>query len=245
MDKLAEQGEIDAIDGMVDKVERLKQEKDELMRAAGVPNQCKLSFLRAREHSEPCKRHSRRHACNCVAANKVNRVCEICGAFLVAGDSEKRIQAHLEGKQHIGFWRLRETVKRFDTLRAEVAADDRKRRDGGSGKEDERRSGGSASSSSSTRKRRCVCVCLFVGEREREKICLLTLRATRSRSSSRGRDRDRDRDRERERERERDRERDRRRVSGTSSSSSSTRRRSRSRSRDKDRRVIEEGEVRK
>lgn len=45
MDKLAEQGEIDAIDGMVDKVERLKVEKDDLMRAAGVPNQCTRVLL--------------------------------------------------------------------------------------------------------------------------------------------------------------------------------------------------------
>ena len=38
------------------------------------------------------------------------RVCEICGAFLVVGDTEKRLQSHLEGKQHIGFALIRKTI---------------------------------------------------------------------------------------------------------------------------------------
>jgi hypothetical protein len=39
------------------------------------------------------------------------KVCEICGAFLVVGDTEKRISSHLEGKQHIGFALIRKTIE--------------------------------------------------------------------------------------------------------------------------------------
>lgn len=59
MDKLAEEGEVDALDGMVAKVDRLKAEKDELTRAA-APGQ---------------------------GGSKVMRVCDICGAFLVSSDT--------------------------------------------------------------------------------------------------------------------------------------------------------------
>lgn len=42
--------------------------------------------------------------------NKNMTVCEVCGAFLVANDAEQRIQAHLDGKQHLGFAKVRATI---------------------------------------------------------------------------------------------------------------------------------------
>lgn len=29
-------------------------------------------------------------------------VCEVCGAFLIVGDAQQRIDDHLMGKQHVG-----------------------------------------------------------------------------------------------------------------------------------------------
>eukprot|EP01090_Pellita_catalonica_P023107 TRINITY_DN927_c0_g1_i2.p1 TRINITY_DN927_c0_g1~~TRINITY_DN927_c0_g1_i2.p1 ORF type:complete len:280 (-),score=36.38 TRINITY_DN927_c0_g1_i2:360-1199(-) len=39
------------------------------------------------------------------------KVCEICGAFLVIGDTDRRTASHLEGKQHIGYAKIRDTIK--------------------------------------------------------------------------------------------------------------------------------------
>jgi len=41
------------------------------------------------------------------------KVCEICGAFLVIGDTEKRISSHLDGKQHIGYALIRKTIEEY------------------------------------------------------------------------------------------------------------------------------------
>ena len=34
-------------------------------------------------------------------------VCDICGAFLIVGDAQSRIDDHLMGKQHMGYAKLR------------------------------------------------------------------------------------------------------------------------------------------
>eukprot|EP00479_Gromia_sphaerica_P015126 TRINITY_DN9467_c0_g1_i1.p1 TRINITY_DN9467_c0_g1~~TRINITY_DN9467_c0_g1_i1.p1 ORF type:complete len:114 (-),score=20.74 TRINITY_DN9467_c0_g1_i1:205-546(-) len=38
------------------------------------------------------------------------KVCEVCGAFLVVNDAESRVQSHLEGKQHVGYKKIRDTI---------------------------------------------------------------------------------------------------------------------------------------
>ncbi len=38
-------------------------------------------------------------------------VCEICGAFLVVGDTEERAKSHVEGKQHQGYAKIREILE--------------------------------------------------------------------------------------------------------------------------------------
>ncbi len=45
------------------------------------------------------------------------KVCDICGAFLVVGDTEKRTASHLEGKQHIGFELIRKTTDYWKVIR--------------------------------------------------------------------------------------------------------------------------------
>lgn len=37
-------------------------------------------------------------------------VCEVCGAFLIVGDAQQRIDDHLMGKQHVGYARLKTAV---------------------------------------------------------------------------------------------------------------------------------------
>jgi len=38
-------------------------------------------------------------------------VCEVCGAILVVNDSSQRLDAHLQGKQHSGYKRIREALE--------------------------------------------------------------------------------------------------------------------------------------
>ena len=39
-----------------------------------------------------------------------NEVCDICGCFLVIGDTQVRVDAHLMGKQHLGYSLVRNTI---------------------------------------------------------------------------------------------------------------------------------------
>ena len=38
-------------------------------------------------------------------------VCDVCGAFLIVGDAQSRIDDHLMGKQHMGYARLRSAIE--------------------------------------------------------------------------------------------------------------------------------------
>lgn len=42
---------------------------------------------------------------------KQMEVCEVCGAFLIVGDAQQRIEDHLSGKQHLGYSKLRKAVE--------------------------------------------------------------------------------------------------------------------------------------
>lgn len=42
---------------------------------------------------------------------KQMEICEVCGAFLIVGDAQQRIDDHLMGKQHMGYARLKASVE--------------------------------------------------------------------------------------------------------------------------------------
>ncbi|ORX50626.1 LUC7-domain-containing protein [Piromyces finnis] len=42
---------------------------------------------------------------------KLMEVCEVCGAILVVNDCSQRLDAHLQGKQHSGYKRIREALE--------------------------------------------------------------------------------------------------------------------------------------
>jgi len=76
IEDLGEQGEVDDANDCNKKLDALKAEKAQLIRS---------SELRAVTSQE-----------------KKMRVCDICGAFLVINDVDKRTASHLDGKQHQG-----------------------------------------------------------------------------------------------------------------------------------------------
>jgi len=74
-----------------------------------------------------------------VAQEKQMEVCDVCGAFLIVNDVQQRVDDHLQGKQHVGYGRLKtaldeilENRKREDRTRNDREHDrdrDRERRD--------------------------------------------------------------------------------------------------------------------
>ena len=37
-------------------------------------------------------------------------VCEVCGAFLIVGDAQSRVDDHLQRKQHVGYAKIKSTL---------------------------------------------------------------------------------------------------------------------------------------
>ncbi|EDV92081.1 luc7-like protein 3 [Drosophila grimshawi] len=65
-----------------------------------------------------------------VLPEKQMKVCEICGAFLIVGDAQQRIEDHLMGKQHLGYSKLRNAVAEINERRQkEHEEEERRRRD--------------------------------------------------------------------------------------------------------------------
>lgn len=55
-----------------------------------------------------------------VAQEKQMEVCKVCGAFLIVGDAQSRIDDHLMGKQHTGYGRLKGAVQEITVSTREV-----------------------------------------------------------------------------------------------------------------------------
>lgn len=45
-------------------------------------------------------------------------VCEVCGAFLIVGDAQSRVDDHLMGKQHMGYAKIKSTVEELKVSRS-------------------------------------------------------------------------------------------------------------------------------
>lgn len=73
------------------------------------------------------------------AQEKLMEVCEVCGAFLIVGDAQQRIEDHLSGKQHLGYAKLRRAVEKLYEQRRKRSGIDS---DSGSVSRDRRREGG-------------------------------------------------------------------------------------------------------
>jgi len=146
---------------------------------------------------------------------KMMEVCEICGAFLIVGDAQSRIDDHLMGKQHMGYAKLRNCLTEVresrqkvkeerEKAKAEAEAERQKRRDERDKSREKDRDRSSRDGDDRRSKRR--------DDRRRSRS---RERSRRSRSRDRGgkeRSRSRDRggrDKERSRSRDRDRGRDR------------------------------------
>jgi len=199
IEQLGSEGKVEEAQGVARLVEQLKEEREQ----------------------------SKQNHSGVASQEKQMEVCEVCGAFLIVGDAQSRVDDHLQGKQHVGYAKIKSTLdemknrswERRGREKSEKSDRDRDERDSERSKRRER-SGERKSSRKSRSKSR---------DRRRDK----------SRERRRSRDkRDERRSRHGSRDRDRDRSRrDSRRSSRRSRSrSKDRRRRSRSRERSKDRR---------
>ncbi|KAJ0177330.1 hypothetical protein K1T71_007339 [Dendrolimus kikuchii] len=104
-------GDVEQAQGLMKLCDRLKEEKEQL--------------LKLQENS-----HWSMTAELAAAQEKQMEVCPVCGAFLIIGDAQQRIDDHLSGKQHVGYFKLRQA---FDEMLAarekEQQEQERKRRE--------------------------------------------------------------------------------------------------------------------
>uniref|UniRef100_A0A803XKP2 LUC7 like 3 pre-mRNA splicing factor n=2 Tax=Meleagris gallopavo TaxID=9103 RepID=A0A803XKP2_MELGA len=214
IEELGSEGKVEEAQGMMKLVEQLKEER-ELLRSTTSTIE---SF---------------------AAQEKQMEVCEVCGAFLIVGDAQSRVDDHLMGKQHMGYAKIKATVEDLkEKLRKrteEPDRDDRLKKE--KQEREEREKEREREREERERKRRRE-----EEEKEKERARDRERRKrsrSRSRHSSRTSDRrcsrSRDHKRSRSRERRRSRSRDRRRSRSHDRSERKHRSRSRDRRRSKSR----------
>ncbi|CAH2037216.1 unnamed protein product, partial [Iphiclides podalirius] len=199
-------GDVEQAQGLMKLCDRLKEEKEQL--------------LKQQENS-----HWSMTAELAAAQEKQMEVCPVCGAFLIVGDAQQRIDDHLSGKQHVGYFKLRQAYEEMSEAREKEQQEKEKKRREERDRERNARGGGLGSD---RRDRERM-------ERDRERDRDRPDRERGEKDRERGeRDRnDRDRnDRDKDRERDKDRHRSGREEKG---GRHEERERDRERERDKDR----------
>jgi len=199
------QGDVEEAQGLLKLCDQLKGERDELKQQIGL----KGVLGQDGQFGPP----------------KAMEVCEVCGAFLIVGDAQQRIDDHLMGKLHVGYARLRASVDQLLEERRRVRDMKEKEKDKEIEERRKRREEGGESAAVAAEE-------VVAVKRESEK------RSSRDRErENKSRDRRRSRSRDRRRSRSRDRRhRDRSRDRGGRSGGSDRRDRDRSRDRrDRDR----------
>nr|CAI9701541.1 unnamed protein product [Rangifer tarandus platyrhynchus] len=104
IEELGSEGKVEEAQGMMKLVEQLKEER-ELLRSTTSTIE---SF---------------------AAQEKQMEVCEVCGAFLIVGDAQSRVDDHLMGKQHMDYAKIKATVEELkEKLRKRTEEPDQRRR---------------------------------------------------------------------------------------------------------------------
>ncbi|KAM3848565.1 luc7-like protein 3 isoform 3-T3 [Vipera latastei] len=94
IEELGSEGKVEEAQGMMKLVEQLKEER-ELLRSTTSTIE---SF---------------------AAQEKQMEVCEVCGAFLIVGDAQSRVDDHLMGKQHMGYAKIKATVEELKSCKSD------------------------------------------------------------------------------------------------------------------------------
>ncbi|KAE8577101.1 hypothetical protein XENTR_v10004435 [Xenopus tropicalis] len=209
IEELGSEGKVEEAQGMMKLVEQLKEERELLKSTTSTIE----SF---------------------AAQEKQMEVCEVCGAFLIVGDAQSRVDDHLMGKQHMGYAKIKSTVEELkEKLRKKSSDPDREERSKRERDDKEREKEKEKEKEREEReKKRRREEEAKEKERNREREKRKRSRSG-SRNSSRTSDRRGSRSRDHKRSRSRDRKRSRSRERQRSQSHNRTERKHRSRSREK------------
>ncbi|XP_063816983.1 luc7-like protein 3 [Pseudophryne corroboree] len=210
IEELGSEGKVEEAQGMMKLVEQLKEERELLKSSTSTIE----SF---------------------AAQEKQMEVCEVCGAFLIVGDAQSRVDDHLMGKQHMGYAKIKNTVEELkEKLRKKTDEPERDDRLKKEKEEKEREKEKEKEREEKEKKRRKEEEEQQQREKEKNREKEKRKRSrSRSQNSTRPSDRRGSRSRDHKRSRSRDKRRSRSRERQRSRSHNRTERKHRSRSRDK------------
>uniref|UniRef100_A0A182INK6 Uncharacterized protein n=1 Tax=Anopheles atroparvus TaxID=41427 RepID=A0A182INK6_ANOAO len=105
-------GDVEQAQGLMEQCDKLKEEKETLIKQQDSNGWSLTAEIAASQE-------------------KQMEVCEVCGAFLIIGDAQQRIDDHLTGKQHVGYSKLRKAVdEMYETRRKNtINLDERRSRE--------------------------------------------------------------------------------------------------------------------
>ncbi|XP_022916707.2 luc7-like protein 3 [Onthophagus taurus] len=106
-------GNVEQAQGLMKLCDQLKEERDALQKQ-GESNHWSTAEIAA-------------------AQEKQMEVCEVCGAFLIVGDAQQRIDDHLMGKQHVGYAKLKLATEEITSVVQTAREERRGARSGGLG----------------------------------------------------------------------------------------------------------------
>ncbi|GIY48078.1 luc7-like protein 3 [Caerostris extrusa] len=110
VENLGCEGKVEEAQGIMKLCEQLKEEREGLRKASETNHWYQTAEIAA-------------------AQEKQMEVCEVCGAFLIVGDAQQRVDDHLMGKQHVGYAKLKEAVEEILSHREKERSDREKQRD--------------------------------------------------------------------------------------------------------------------
>ncbi|XP_038211918.1 luc7-like protein 3 isoform X2 [Zerene cesonia] len=216
-------GNVEQAQGLMKLCDRLKEEKDQL--------------LKQQENS-----HWSMTAELAAAQEKQMEVCPVCGAFLIVGDAQQRIDDHLSGKQHVGYFKLRQAYEEMTAAREKEQQEKEKRRREERERERSVRGGGLGSDRRDRERMerdrerdRDKDKDKDKDNKERERDRHRSSREKEKNNRHEERDREKERDKERERDKDREREKDRDREKDREREKDRDREREKDRERDRDR----------
>jgi hypothetical protein len=96
-----------------DKIETIVKEIEKAGKAGNIKEAVKQLKLLEEKNTELATLKGERAD---PKVKKAMEVCEVCGAILVVNDSSQRLDAHLQGKQHSGYKRIREALEQNKEL---------------------------------------------------------------------------------------------------------------------------------
>lgn len=110
------QGNVEQAQGLMRLCDQLKEERETLRKSNDNSHYNQVNIVIY--HINIVKKKQRKLNFNlfqtaelAAAQEKQMEVCDVCGAFLIVGDAQQRIDDHLMGKQHVGYARLKSALQ--------------------------------------------------------------------------------------------------------------------------------------